>query len=76
MENNQDVKLMNIIRLPFVFIFYILYMILTVFIPSKHVSKIINIEAIERDMNTYFNHPLFLKLIALIITIIIFIYFE
>lgn len=76
MEEKQEITLMNIIKLPFVFLFYISYMFFTLFIPSRYVSKIINIEAIEEDMNVYFNHSLFLKLIALFITIFIFIYFK
>lgn len=76
MEDNQINLLIFIIKLPFVFIFYILYMFLTMFIPSKYVNKIINIEAIEYHMNIYFKNPLFLKFIALIITILIYFNFD
>jgi len=76
MEDNHIQTLLNIIKLPFVFTFYLFYMFFTLFIPSKYVSRVINIEAIEENMNTYINNPLFLKFIALIITIFIFIYFD
>lgn len=46
MEDNQINLLIFIIKLPFVFIFYILYMFLTMFIPSKYVNKIINLNII------------------------------
>ncbi len=76
MEEKHFDTLVNIIKLPFVFMFYMFYMFFSIFIPSKYVSKIINIESIEEDMNIYFNNPLFLKFIALIITVLIFIYFN
>ncbi len=76
MEDSQYNMLVYIIKLPFVFLFYFLYMFLTMFIPSKYISKIINIESIENHMNIYFKNSLFLKFIALIITIIIYFIFD
>ncbi len=76
MEDNHELTIMNFLKLPFVFVFYVLYMLLTIFIPSKYVSRVIKIDSIEANLNYYFTSTLFLKIIALIITIIIFIYFE
>lgn len=74
MEEKQDITLIDIIKLPFVFIVYLLYIIVSIFIPTKYVNKIINIETIEENIIVYYNNTFYLKIIALLITIIIYIY--
>ena len=74
MEDKQDITLIDIIKLPFVFIVYLLYIIVSIFIPTKYVNKIINIETIEENIIVYYNNTFYLKIIALLITIIIYIY--
>ncbi|HEY8365372.1 MAG TPA: hypothetical protein VIK84_07335 [Haloplasmataceae bacterium] len=76
MEEKQRISFINIIKLPFVFILYFLYIILSIFIPSKYVNKVIKIGIIEENINYYFTSPFYLKIIALIITVVIYIYFE
>jgi len=75
MEETPLNYLLNIIKMPFVFVIYLLYMLLTLVIPSKYIGKVLKIEIIEEHLNIYFTNPFFLKIIAVIITIIIFIYF-
>ncbi|NLC94274.1 MAG: hypothetical protein GX676_01115 [Bacilli bacterium] len=75
MEETPLNYLLNIIKMPFIFIIYLLYMLLTLIIPSKYIGRIFKIEVIEEHLNLYFTNHIFLKIIALIITVIIFICF-
>jgi len=75
MEETPLNYLLNIIKMPFIFIIYLLYMLLTLIIPSKYIGRIFKIEVIEEHLNLYFTNHIFLKIIAFIITVIIFICF-
>lgn len=75
MEDRNLKVVISTIKMPFIFILYFFYMFLSLFMPSKVLKKIINIEMIEKEVNFIFNDRVLLKLIALILTIITFIYF-
>ena len=75
MEEYQTVKLWDVVIMPFIFVLYLFYIVLSIFLPNKYVIKIINLEFIENKTNLYFNNPFYLKLVALLITICLFIYF-
>jgi hypothetical protein len=74
MEENQVSVVLNIIKLPIIFVLYLFYIVFSIFIPGKYVNKVINIERIEDNLNLYFSKTIYLKVIALLITIIIYIY--
>jgi len=74
MDAKHDINILSIIKFPFIFIVYLLYIVLSIFIPSNYVKKIIKIDTIEENINIYFNNPFYLKIIALLITIIIYIF--
>ncbi|MDF2699130.1 MAG: hypothetical protein K0Q49_686 [Haloplasmataceae bacterium] len=66
--------LVNMVKMPYIFSLYLLIMFFSLFVPSKIISKIINIEFVENNINFFFNNSFYLKFIALIITVIIYIY--
>lgn len=71
---SREITFINIIKLPFIFILYLLYIIVSIFIPTKLLNKIIDVESLEEYINLYFNNSFYLKIIALLITIILYIY--
>lgn len=70
---SREITFINIIKLPFIFILYLLYIIVSIFIPTKLLNKIIDVESLEEYINLYFNNSFYLKIIALLITIILYI---
>lgn len=71
---SREITFINIIKLPFIFILYLLYIIMSIFIPTKLLNKIIDVESLEEYINLYFNNSFYLKIIALLITIILYIF--
>lgn len=71
---SREITFINIIKLPFIFILYLLYIIVSIFIPTKLLNKIIDVESLEEYINLYFNNSFYLKIIALLITIILYIF--
>lgn len=76
MEDNQWGFIISVLKMPFILLFYILYILFSIFVPSKYVSRVINIEAVDNHINYYINNNWVLKFIALIVTILIFTYLD
>ena len=61
------------LKMPLIFILYGLIILFSVFLPAKWVNKLIDTEYIEERFNSILNNAVNIKIIALVITIIIFV---
>lgn len=72
MEENEWGFIISILKMPFILLLYLLYLVFSIFIPSRYVSRVINIEAVDKNIDFYINNPWILKMIAGIITVLVF----
>lgn len=66
----------NLIKLPFLLLIYLFLMLLSFIIPSKFAYRMINITNIEENITKIFAKKLQVKLFAILITVVIFVFFK
>jgi hypothetical protein len=64
------------IKFPFIIIFYLFIMMVSLVIPSTHFNKVFHINQLENDVTSLFNNKNILKVVALFITAFIFVLYK
>jgi hypothetical protein len=72
MENNWYETIINLIKVPFLLVIYMILVVLSFILPTKSLYKLFKIVNIEEHLSTILSKSSYLKIFAFIITLIIF----